>query len=326
MGNAIGPDVSFYQDDQDTPEQIDFVKMRLATEFVIIRVGQNLWPDPDFKYNWTEAKKAGLARGSYWYYDSRADPKRQAELWVETMDGDLGELPLFADFEEAYSGPFNGWRKWYDFLQRLKELVGQKEIAIYTAYYYWRDHAPNPTTEPQNLEYFHQYPLWIAHYGVTTPNIPKPWGANEWLFWQFTEVGDGKLYGVESKGIDLNYFNGDVEAFRQRFGITQPPPSAGQKYRVELSIRKGPGSDEDVIGTLAQDEIPGSARYDRGQKLDAGQTSGWDDRLDLQHASDQSRGSPASAASAASAATPSRQMVPGYGTCPECAFGSRHEL
>lgn len=254
MGNAIGPDVSFYQDDPDTPEQIDFVKMRQAAEYVIIRVGQNLWPDPDFKYNWTEAKKAWLPRGSYWYYDSRADPKRQAELWVETMDGDLGELPLFADFEEAYGGPFKGWRKWYDFLQRLKELVGQKEIAIYTAYYYWRDHAPNPTTEPQNLEYFHQYPLWIAHYGVTAPTIPKPWGTNEWLFWQFTEVGDGKLYGVESKGIDLNYFNGDVDAFRDRFGITQPPPSSGQKYRVELSIRKGPSSDEDVIGTLAQDE------------------------------------------------------------------------
>jgi GH25 family lysozyme M1 (1,4-beta-N-acetylmuramidase)/uncharacterized protein YgiM (DUF1202 family) len=254
MGNAIGPDVSFYQDDPTTPQHIDFAKMRNAADYVIIRAGQNLWPDRDLKRNWAAAKAVGLPRGSYWFYDSRADPKRQAELWVETMEGDLGELPLFADFEEAYGGPHKGWRKWFDFLERLKELVGQKEIAIYTAYYYWRDNAPNPNTEPQNLEYFHQYPLWIANYGVTTPSIPKPWGANEWLFWQFTEVGDGKLYGVESKGIDLNYFNGDVDAFRKRFGLTQPPPG-GVEYRVELRIRKGPSMDEDEVGMLRQNEV-----------------------------------------------------------------------
>jgi uncharacterized protein YgiM (DUF1202 family)/GH25 family lysozyme M1 (1,4-beta-N-acetylmuramidase) len=255
MGNAIGPDVSFYQDDPDTPEHIDFAKMKESADFVIIRAGQNLWPDRDFTRNWAEAKAAGLPRGTYWFYDSRADPKRQAELWVESMGGDLGELPLFADFEETYGGTYQGWRKWYDFLERLKELVGQKEIAIYTAFYYWRDNAPSATTDPQSLEYFHQYPLWIANYGVSEPTIPKPWGANEWLFWQFTETGDGDLYGVESNGIDLDYFNGDAEAFRQRFGISEPPPSGNEKYRVELSIRKGPGADENVVGTLQQDEV-----------------------------------------------------------------------
>jgi len=257
MGNAIGPDVSFYQDDPDTPEQINFAKMKQAADYVIIRTGQNLWPDPDFQYNWSEAKKAGLPRGTYWYYDSRADPKRQAELWVELMGDDLGELPLFADLEETYGGQYKGWRKWYDFLERLKQLVGQKEIGIYTAFYYWRDYAPNPNTDPDSLEYFHQYPLWIANYGVSEPMIPKPWSANEWLFWQFTEVGDGAKYGVESKGIDLNYFNGDVEAFKKRFNVTEPPPGGGDEnfYRVELSIREGPSAEENVVGLLQQDEV-----------------------------------------------------------------------
>ncbi len=261
MGNAIGPDISFYQDEPTTPERIDFAKMKKAADFVIIRAGQNLWPDRDFKHNWVAAKDAGLPRGTYWFYDSRADPKRQAELWVDLLNGDLGELPLFADFEDAYGGTYKGWRSWYDFLERLKQLVDKKEIAIYTAFYYWRDNAPNATSEAQSLEYFHQYPLWIANYGVAEPSIPKPWGPKEWLFWQFTEVGDGKLYGVESKGIDLNYFNGDAVAFRQRFGIAEPgepPPGGGQvegKYRVELSIRTSPGVDETVIGALQQDEV-----------------------------------------------------------------------
>jgi hypothetical protein len=52
MANVIGPDVSFYQDDPQTPQGIDFVKMRRAgAGYIIIRAGQNLWGDRDFKAN-----------------------------------------------------------------------------------------------------------------------------------------------------------------------------------------------------------------------------------------------------------------------------------
>ncbi len=257
MGNIIGPDVSFYQDDPGTPEGIDFVKMRQNAEFVIIRAGQNLWPDSDFAYNWGAARDAGLPRGSYWFYDSRAEPKRQAELWVQQLGNDLGELPLFADFEESYGGPYKGWQTWYDFLERLKALVGGKEICIYTAYYYWTDNAPNATTQPDNLDYFHQYPLWVANYGASKPRVPKPWGEEEWLFWQYTESGNGTQYGVESNAIDLNYFNGDLDTFRQRFGLQTPEEEieVGKKYHIELGIREGPGTSFDAIGTLKHGDV-----------------------------------------------------------------------
>ena len=95
MRQIIGPDVSFYQDDPGTPQEINFVRMNQTTDFVIIRAGQNLWVDSDFKNNWRRAKEAGLPRGSYWFYDSRADPRQQAELWFNLLNGDLGELPSF---------------------------------------------------------------------------------------------------------------------------------------------------------------------------------------------------------------------------------------
>ena len=224
MENVIGPDVSLYEDDPETPQGIDYVKMLVSAGYVIVRAGQNLWVDSDFKINWREAKLAGLPRGAYWFYDSRAEPKRQAELWVQQHEGDFGELPLFADLEESYMGPYSGWKNWYTFIERLKQLVSGKEIAIYTAYYYWRDNAPNATTQASNLEYFHQYPLWIAHYGVVEPLIPLPWKKGEWLFWQYTEAGDGKLYGTESNGVDLNYFNGDLAALKTRFNLVDAPP------------------------------------------------------------------------------------------------------
>src|SRR5690349_7631969 len=80
---VIGPDVSFYQDDPETPQGIDFKRMKASAGYVIIRAGQNVWVDSDFKGNWLAAKQAGLPRGSYWFYDSRVEPKKQAELWVQ---------------------------------------------------------------------------------------------------------------------------------------------------------------------------------------------------------------------------------------------------
>ena len=208
----IGPDVSFWQDDNETPQQIDFVKMKAnGAEFVIIRAGQNKWVDSDFAYNWKAAKAAGLPRGCYWFWDSRYEPVKQAELWVRTMGGDFGELPMFADFEEKYGGNFSGWKNYLAFVECLEDLT-DKEIGIYTAYYYFHENVP-----AQAWERFGEYPLWVANYGVTTPKIPKAW--KEWLFWQYTETGDGLAYGAESKGIDLNYFNGSSETFRARFDL-----------------------------------------------------------------------------------------------------------
>lgn len=258
MANIIGTDVSFYQDDPQTPEGINFVKMRANAEYVIIRAGQNLWTDRDFKVNWREAKLAGLPRGSYWFFDSRADPKNQAELWAAQFNGDFGELPLFADFEESYGGPFKGWRNWKVFLESIKQLIPGKEIGIYTAYYYWNTNTVSAGASAADLAYFKQYPLWVANYGVSTPLMPKPW--TDWTFWQFTERGDGKLYGVESGNIDLNYFNGDLDAFRARFGLKPPvePDPITKLYRVtatSLVVRKGPGITYEQIGGVFLNDV-----------------------------------------------------------------------
>lgn len=216
----IGPDVSFYQDDPSTPQGIDFVRMNQAADFVFIRAGQTIWVDSHFKNNWQRAKEASLPRGSYWFYEGRAHPRGQAQLWFNQLYGDLGELPLFLVLEDASGDRFSGWQYWKTFVDRLKELVGQKEIGIYTSYNYWINNAP--LDQPNELEYFHHYPLWIANYDVAQPVVPNPWAANEWLFWQFTASADGPAYGVESLNVDLNYFNGDAESFAQRFGVLVP--------------------------------------------------------------------------------------------------------
>jgi len=165
----IVPDVSFYQYDyfdntrQKIIKWIDFALMRSKSPAVIIRAGQNTWQDIAFDVSWRAAKEAGLQRGSYWFYDSRANPKRQAEKYVEVLGNDAGELELWCDFEDNYGGPYGGMYNWYDFMERIRALMPNKQLGIYTGYYYWLENTKSIES------YFAQYPLWIAAYGVAKP-------------------------------------------------------------------------------------------------------------------------------------------------------------
>jgi lysozyme len=227
-----GPDVSMYQDAPSTPQQIDFVKMRAAgAQFVIIRAGQNAWIDPDWVYNHTEAHKAGLPTGAYFFYDSRVSPQSQANLFLAlTSDIDL-ELGIWLDLEEKYLGPYRGWANWKLCLEILKAHAPR--VGIYTGPSYWKENRPLGTTY---LNYFKSFPLWIANYEVSQPIIPAPWTPDECVFWQYGTPSIGPEYGVESIEIDMNHFNGDAVAFASYFGlgsVVLPPVVIGEPMRYE---------------------------------------------------------------------------------------------
>jgi len=233
MTNLIGPDVSFYQDDPNTKIQIDFGKMASLSKFVIIRAGQNLWRDPDVEYNWRMAKEAGLLRGSYWFYDSRAKPEQQADLWLAALNGDHPECGAWCDFEESYGGAYGMEKHFIAFLERVKDnFPPSVEVGVYTAPVWWGQHI-------KELTYWHQYLLWIANYKVIKPAIPAPWRADEWTFWQYTDHGDGKAYGAESFRIDLNYFNGDEKKLREVFRLPSAPepPTIPPSTTTIMNIR-----------------------------------------------------------------------------------------
>jgi GH25 family lysozyme M1 (1,4-beta-N-acetylmuramidase) len=235
---------------------IDFVKMREKAHGVIIRAGQNLWKDPAFSRAWTDAKAAGIPRGSYWFYDSRADPKKQAALWLAQLGVDRGEMMHFADFEDNYGGVYRYWQNYKDFLDEVKRLAPDLRLGIYTAFYFWRERLNG--APPSAFEYFKQYPLWIANYDVIAPLVPQPW--KEWKFWQYTEKGDGKLYGVASASIDLNRYNGTIEQFTAEFGGVTPPEESNHMYEVTpiftdgMNIRPQSNVNNSPIGKLAYDK------------------------------------------------------------------------
>lgn len=208
------PDFSFWQDDPTTPQGIDFTQTRNQTRGVILRAGQGSWQDNEFDISWANAKAAGLIRGSYWFYDSRTHPKRQAEKYAEVLGSDIGEMELWCDYEDRYGGKYGGWRNWYDFMENLKLLIPSANLGVYTGYYYWNEFA-------YGQKYFGQYPLWIAWYNPAPPLIPHIW--KDWTYWQFTDDAPGREYGVESREIDLNYFNGSEADFTARYGLGETP-------------------------------------------------------------------------------------------------------
>jgi lysozyme len=257
--NIIGPDVSFYQDSPTTPQNIDFQKMKAAgAKFVILRAGQNTWADSDFKENYAAAKAAGLPRGVYWFYDSRSSPMSQAILCVSQIDGDMPEIGVWADLEENYGGQYKGWMNWRAFMKALD--VKFPLVGVYTAPSYWMTNRPTDTIA---LDYFKSKPLWIANYNVLSPIVPSPWSF--WLFWQYTATANGPQYGAESQELDMNYFNGDEQTFRNYFDLGEvPQPETGETmsyFKVTptvLNIRSSPAFIADPsndIGDLLKDDI-----------------------------------------------------------------------
>jgi len=265
--NVHGPDISFYQDADSTPQMVDFGKMRAAgASFVIVRAGQNNWRDPDFAHNWQAAKLAGLPRGSYWFYDSRADPRAQARLWWSLLSEDAGELPHFLDLEEHYGGAWTGWQFWKDLLVEFQNISGLPagrtgRIGIYSNYYYWVANAPVSLI---NRDWFARFPFWLAAYvPVGEARVPSPWA--ECLFWQFGTPAIGEQYGAESLEIDMNYFNGGAQKFKDTFQVGGELPPNGDTM-TKMIIR---GT---VIGSVTRRQTPAGSTFSPSRYLRDGDT------------------------------------------------------
>lgn len=214
-------DISKWQDDPSTPSGVDFAKMKSRNvSGVIMKVGQGLYVDRAWELAVHSALEDKMPIGGYWYYDNRVEPKRQAQIMAEALKDYPLPLGLWLDLEDKQPGVHAGWKNWYVFLEKLKELMPGKKIGIYTGYYYWMERTISSGIPKGSLNYFKQFSLWIASYNAT-PLIPDPWKPN-YLIWQFTDLLDGEFYGVESKELDGNYLSIDT-TFEKAFGVSSSP-------------------------------------------------------------------------------------------------------
>lgn len=231
-----GCDISRFQDDSTTPSRINFKKMVDAgISFIGIRCLFGVTKDRDFDYNWKAARDAGLIRTAYHFVTVGSTAQEQLDAVLTTLRDDKGELPVTHDYER-YLYATNDWR--VPKIGNLKYLATEiakehkRKGIVYTGYYTWRDYGG------WNDNYWLEHPLWIATYSHT-PLIPKPW--TNWTFWQYTDKGNGSDYGVESKNIDLDQFQGTEADLCKlaNLGIVTPAPTDSVildgNYRVQCT-------------------------------------------------------------------------------------------
>ncbi len=199
----MGVDVSHHQGN------INWEKVVASSNvyFAMIKASDGQTIDNKFQINWKNAQGAGLACGAYHFWLPQVTGKKQAETLIRQI-GFLqkGDLPPVLDIEDASHAKFTGLttsnleNNIQEFLDTVQTKFGIAPI-IYTNPGFWKEKMKNSTK-------FSNYLLWIANYSPKDePTLPGGWPT--WEFWQLTD--SGRVDGI-SGVVDLNIFNGDLEA------------------------------------------------------------------------------------------------------------------
>ncbi|MBC8535265.1 GH25 family lysozyme [Feifania hominis] len=189
-----GIDVSEWQG------SIDFARVRDAgIEIVYIRAGAGGdYADPDFRTNYENAKAAGLKIGFYHYVTARssAEAEQQARYFVSLIGGTVPDCRLAMDFETFGSLSREQTNEIaLVFLETVEQLTG-KSTVVYTDAYnaraVWNDAVA-------------ERPLWVAQYGVDTPEDNGKWDS--WVGFQYSDRG--RVDGIRGN-VDLDWFTDGI--------------------------------------------------------------------------------------------------------------------
>ena len=202
-----GIDISAYQ------PTVNWTSVKNAGKsFAIIKATEsNTYTSSTFASQYAGAKSVGIIRGPYHFArpdTSSGDAVREADyFWnaIKSVYGP-GDLPPALDLEAnagLSSTQMVNWVKaWLDEM----ELKSGRIPIIYVSPGNWQGWLANSTA-------FTRYPLWVAHYYVSSPIIPGGW--SKYTFWQYSPKGS--VSGI-SGGVDVDHFNGtlaDLQALAQ---------------------------------------------------------------------------------------------------------------
>ena len=243
-GRILGTDISRYQGN------VNFAKMYAAGARFVFFKSSDGGPNAHaravaYADQWIpQAKAAGLLVGQYHFAQIPNTDDMNTVLAAANAQADLvisrwnahggysqGTLPLVLDIEQA-GVPSNVTdaeavafvKTWMD---KVANATGKTPI-IYSNPTFLKNHL---SSDPSLAN----YPLWAANYfDVSNPGISTKvgclntvWtgeGCNlRWTFWQYSQSGPGKTFGVSSRGIDLNVFAGSAEELLALAGYPAAP-------------------------------------------------------------------------------------------------------
>ena len=177
-------------------------------QFCIVKATEGTgYRDPQFSRNWSMMRTYWCFRGAYHFARPNLNAVTQARFFHSTVNPRPGDFQLVLDLEVTGGlGPAALWSWTQAFNAEIRRLTGRSCI-VYTSPSFWTSRVGNPTS---NLG----MPLWIAHWGVGRPTVPRAWST--WSFWQWTSSG---AWPGTTGRIDMDTFNG---TYRQMWGLTYP--------------------------------------------------------------------------------------------------------
>ena len=198
--NMHGIDVSKYQQSISWEDVKAMNVKGVKINFAFIKATEGTERiDENFRRNWFNTQKSGIARGAYHFFISSKSGKAQAENFLETVRLQKGDLPPVLDIEQANGASLTDLQQRVsDWLLMVEKKCRVKPIIYTNADFYKTFLAGR----------FDEYPLWVAHYFVKD----KPRIGRSWSFWQHNE--SGHVNGINAY-VDFNVFNGDSAAFQK---------------------------------------------------------------------------------------------------------------
>ena len=200
-----GIDVSHWQGDINWNDvyndgyRFAFAKATEGTSYV----------DDHFTTNMENGHAAGLYMGAYHFaHPADNNATQEADHFLNVIEPYLkdGYMVPALDLEDGSSLGKTALSKWVnEFMNHIKDTTGLTGV-IYTNSNYANNYLDSSVT---------QWPLWIAEYGVSSPNTGV-WST--WWFWQYTS--SGSVSGI-SGDVDLDYYNGDISSLYSNFVIHQ---------------------------------------------------------------------------------------------------------
>ncbi|MGN1012443.1 MAG: GH25 family lysozyme [Clostridia bacterium] len=200
---AITPSTGVIYDGIDVSEYQGYIDYNLVRDsgidIVYIRSSEGTnFVDPYFRENYNNAKAAGLKVGFYHYVTSRntQDAITEADFFASVINGTSPDCLLAMDFEY-----FDGLENYQvndislSFLERLEQITGKKAIVYSDAY-----NAGNVFNSSIS-----NYPLWIAEYGVSEPELYRNWSS--WTGFQYSDTG--RISGINAY-VDLDKYTENI--------------------------------------------------------------------------------------------------------------------
>jgi GH25 family lysozyme M1 (1,4-beta-N-acetylmuramidase) len=284
MSFAYGLDVSIWN------KKVDWVKIQQqGFSFVFVKASQADWEDQAFKQSWAGAKEAGLLRGAYHFFVEDVDPHKQAQVFINLLRDDPGELPPVVDAEHN--------RRWDDaakaiitlpirnrikFARNLQAMLSDIETQlnrkpmVYTGGGFWNGEMNIGGAFPA---WAPGYELWVANYitlpfmagsTLTAQNIQTvvsdieagqyirfPWMPGSWKKWKFWQFS-GDAYFLDG----LETITDDERVVKARIDLNVFAGSLGDLLswaNVEKKVIP-PDDDHEPIDPVKPDDQTGTPK------------------------------------------------------------------